>query len=146
MFELISGWFEDPINFGKFGLKKGTGVDPPPPRVDNVPFFYRFFFLEGFPKSVSPGQDSMKQAFLWSTVVCTWHGLPSCVLTHLRVLVFKPFPQLWLHSPQGLQLDQEPSTLNQVLEDELFTFHLKIFILRSYILYVDCLVTVVSEM
>ena len=28
---------------GKFGLKKGTGVDPPPPRADNVPFFYRFF-------------------------------------------------------------------------------------------------------
>ena len=40
--ELISGWFEDPVNFGKFGLKKGTGVDPPP-RVDNVPFFYSFF-------------------------------------------------------------------------------------------------------
>ena len=49
MFELISGWFEDPINFGKFGLKKGTGVDPPPPRVDNVPFFLPFFLFEGFP-------------------------------------------------------------------------------------------------
>ena len=43
--ELISGRLEDPVNFGKFGLKKGTGVDPPP-RVDNVPFFYRFFYLE----------------------------------------------------------------------------------------------------
>ena len=30
---------------GKFGLKKGTGVDPPPPRADNVPFFYRFFSM-----------------------------------------------------------------------------------------------------
>ena len=30
---------------GKFGLKKGTGVDPRPPLVDNVPFFYRFFFM-----------------------------------------------------------------------------------------------------
>ena len=39
--ELISGRFEDPVNFGKFGLKKGTGVDPPP-RVDNVPFFTVF--------------------------------------------------------------------------------------------------------
>ena len=29
---------------GKFGLKKGTGVDPPPP-VDNVPFFFRFFSM-----------------------------------------------------------------------------------------------------
>ena len=27
--ELISGRLEDPVNFGKFGLKKGTGVDPP---------------------------------------------------------------------------------------------------------------------
>ena len=43
--ELISGRFEDPVNFGKFGLKKGTGVDPPP-RVDNVPFFYRFSYLK----------------------------------------------------------------------------------------------------
>ena len=43
--ELISGRLEDPVNFGKFGQKKGTGVDPPP-RVDNVPFFYRFFYLE----------------------------------------------------------------------------------------------------
>ena len=30
---------------GKFGLKKGTGVDPRPPLVDNVPFFYRFFLM-----------------------------------------------------------------------------------------------------
>ena len=29
---------------GKFGLKKGTGVDPPPPGAGNVPFFYRFFY------------------------------------------------------------------------------------------------------
>ena len=34
---------------GKFGLKKGTGVDPPP-RVDNVPFFLPFFLFGGFPK------------------------------------------------------------------------------------------------
>ena len=40
--ELISGRFEDLVNFGKFGLKKGTGVDPPPPRGDNVPFFTVF--------------------------------------------------------------------------------------------------------
>ena len=51
----ISEWFETHIvvskvhfwviwESGKFGLKKGTGVDPRPPLVDNVPFFYRFFF------------------------------------------------------------------------------------------------------
>ena len=51
----ISEWFETHIvvskvhfwviwESGKFGLKKGTGVDPPPPRADNVPFFYRFFY------------------------------------------------------------------------------------------------------
>ena len=52
----ISEWFETHIvvskvhfwviwESGKFGLKKGTGVDPRPPLVDNVPFFYRFFFM-----------------------------------------------------------------------------------------------------
>ena len=46
----ISEWFETHIvvskvhfwviwESGKFGLKKGTGVDPLPPRTDNVPFF-----------------------------------------------------------------------------------------------------------
>ena len=50
----ISEWFETHIvvskvhfwviwESGKFGLKKGTGVDPHPPLVDNVPFFYRLF-------------------------------------------------------------------------------------------------------
>ena len=27
----------------KFGLKKELGLTTPPPRADNVPFFYRFF-------------------------------------------------------------------------------------------------------
>ena len=36
--ELISGRLEDPVNFGKFGLKKGTGVD-----------FFTVFLLETFP-------------------------------------------------------------------------------------------------
>ena len=29
---------------GKFGLKKGTGGDPPSPRVTMSPFFYRFSY------------------------------------------------------------------------------------------------------
>ena len=32
---------------GKFGLIKGTGVDPPPTRGENPPFF--FFFFDAFP-------------------------------------------------------------------------------------------------
>ena len=58
----ISEWFETHIvvskvhfwviwESGKFGLKKGTGVDPPPPRADNVPFFYRFFSRRPSPRS-----------------------------------------------------------------------------------------------
>ena len=46
--ELTSGWFEDPVNFGKFGLKKGTGVDPPPP-CEQCPLFLPFFFLWKLP-------------------------------------------------------------------------------------------------
>ena len=36
----ISEWFENPVNLG---FKKELGLPPPPPRADNVPFFYRFF-------------------------------------------------------------------------------------------------------
>ena len=74
----------------------------------------------------SRGQDFMTQASLSSAR--PWHGLPPFSGgKHWRVLVFKPSPQLWLHAPQAPQLDQEACTVNQVLEDELFTFHLKIF-------------------
>ena len=31
------------IWYMKFGLKKELGLTTPPPRADNVPFFYRFF-------------------------------------------------------------------------------------------------------
>ena len=46
--ELISGRLEDPVNFGKFGLKKGTGVDPPP-TCGQCPLFLPFFFLWRLP-------------------------------------------------------------------------------------------------
>ena len=47
--ELISGRLEDPVNFGKFGQKKGTGVDPPP-TCGQCPLFLPFFLSGGFPK------------------------------------------------------------------------------------------------
>ena len=72
----ISEWFETHIvvskvhfwviwESGKFGLKKGTGVDPRPPLVDNVPFFYRFFFMRA---SLNLKVNVMKLKLIWKLV------------------------------------------------------------------------------
>ena len=52
----ISEWFENPVNLG---LKKELGLTPPP-LVDNVPFFYRFFFKWELPLARDMKHDLSK--------------------------------------------------------------------------------------
>ena len=87
---------------GKFGLKKGTGVDPRPPLVDNVPFFYRFFLMRA--------SLTLVRNLLWSSPWCPHDHLGSIdrllrLRFKRRLILLRSSP--WFPTGLGLLLHGE---------------------------------------